>query len=81
MSAVISMLMADIEESNKDNLGESKQTKAKREAAEKHKAALATVLAYLKQELAQNMLEESEDEEDVDVKFYKAQSEKFKDLA
>ena len=81
MSAVISMLMADIEESNKDNPGESKQTKAKREAAEKHKAALATVLAYLKQELAQNMLEESEDEEDVDVKFYKAQSEKFKDLA
>ena len=81
MSAEISKLMAHIEESNKDNLGESNQTKAKREAAEKHKAALATVLAYLKQELAQNMLEESEDEEDVDVKFYKAQSEKFKDLA
>ena len=81
MSAVISKLIADIEQSNIDNPGESTQTKAKREAAEKHKAALATVLAYLKQELAQNMLEESEDEEDVDVKFYKAQSEKFKDLA
>ena len=48
MSAVISMLMADIEESNKDNPGESKQTKAKREAAEKHKAGLGTAQTFLK---------------------------------